>query len=241
MERAKYILIILLLSSFTVADPHGGDILKMFLSGDMVAWKKKIDQMEQQPAKSKETIFALLDYQYGYIGYCIGAKKQDEARKYMKLAWGHLETLQKGNYKPSWIHAYQSALYGYEIGLNKLKAPVLGPKCVESAKKAIALDTNNPFGYTQYGNTQLYMPAMFGGSALKAIQSFARAEKIYDRNHTASKQDWNYLNLLVTIAMAYETLGYQSLAIRYYQKILKIAPDFLWVKNDLYPKALKKK
>jgi len=55
-----------------------------------------------------------------------------------------------------------------------------------------------------------------------------------------TQQNWNYLSLLTSIARAYEATGRSAMAKLYYDKILKIAPDYLWVKNELYPKFLKK-
>ena len=240
MERAKYFIIVLLFSSFAMNEDHSAGILKHYLAGDMVSWKKTIDRMDLQKGKTREFRLALLNYQYGYIGYCIGGNKVNEAHKYLRLAEKNLAYLKNSGYRLSCVSAYQAAFKGYEIGMNRLKAPLLGPGSVEDAKKSIDLDTNNPMGYTQYGNILFYMPGILGGSQLQAIRYYARAEKLYERNMAVSRKDWNYLSLLVTIAQAYEELGYNGLAISYYQKALRIHPDFLWVKDELYPAILKK-
>ena len=57
----------------------------------------------------------------------------------------------------------------------------------------------------------------------------------------AVKTDWNYLSLLTQIAKAYEELKDYKNAETYYRKILSLAPDFAWVKNELYPAFLKKR
>ena len=57
----------------------------------------------------------------------------------------------------------------------------------------------------------------------------------------AVKTDWNYLSLLPQIAKAYEELKDYKNAENYYRKILSVAPDFAWVKNELYPQFLKKR
>lgn len=240
MERAKYFIIVLLFSSFALNGDHSAEILKHYLAGDMVSWKKTIDRMELQKGQTPEFRLALLNYQYGYIGYCIGAKKDNEARKYLRLAEKNLAYLKNSGYGLSCVSAYQAAFKGYEIGMNRLKAPVLGPQSVEDAKKAIALDTNNPMGFTQYGNILFYMPGILGGSQIQAISYYARAEKLYEKNMAVARNDWNYLNLVVRIAQSYEALGYNGLAKRYYQKALRIHPDFLWVRDELYPSLLKK-
>ena len=59
-------------------------------------------------------------------------------------------------------------------------------------------------------------------------------------NKEQIKDDWNYLSLQTAIAQAYEETGKWGLAKLYYEKILKIEPDYSWVKNELYPAILKK-
>ena len=61
-----------------------------------------------------------------------------------------------------------------------------------------------------------------------------------ERNPKETIEDWNYLSLLSMIAKTYTELKDFNQAKSYYEKILKIEPDFLWVKNELYPDLLKK-
>ena len=55
------------------------------------------------------------------------------------------------------------------------------------------------------------------------------------------KKDWNYLHLLTNIATSYTEINEYDKAEKYYQLILKIEPNYLWVKNKLYPTFLKKR
>ena len=61
-----------------------------------------------------------------------------------------------------------------------------------------------------------------------------------ESNENFAQQNWNYLSLLTSIAKAYEVTGRKAMAKLYYEKILKIEPNFMWVKNELYPKILNK-
>ncbi|MBP6577255.1 MAG: tetratricopeptide repeat protein, partial [Chryseobacterium sp.] len=182
----------------------------------------------------------LINYQYGYIGWCIGNKKNNVAEQYIQLGESNIAVLEKSGYKPSWINSYKSAFYGYKIGLNKLKAPFIGPKSVECAELSMKQDAENPYGFIQFANSQYYMPAVFGGSKSEALKYYMKAEKIMEKNQNQIKEDWNYLSLLSMIAIAYTELNDYKNAKEYYNKILNIEPNFLWVKNELYPKLLKK-
>lgn len=243
MERSKYIVVVFVLMSVFASLKAGNkeEIYKAYISNNMQQWKKVIDAMQNQGAKSNDFMFELLNYQYGYVAWCIGNKKESEASDYIKKADKHMEALEKNNYKLSLVHSYKSAFYGYKIGLSRVKAPFLGPKSVESAKLAIKLDANNPYGYLQYGNALYYMPSFVGGSKEEGLENYLKALNLMERSQENLKNDWNYLNLLTVIAKAYTEKGDKPTAKAYYQKILKYEPDYLWVKNELYPRLLKEK
>jgi tetratricopeptide (TPR) repeat protein len=242
MERKKYLtLTILLLFGFlSIYASHKTEIYKAYISNDMNRWKKTIDEMDQQKSKSTDFRLELLNYQYGYIAWCIGNKKNEIAETYIALGEKNIQVLEKTNGYASLVSSYKSAFYGYKIGLNKFKAPFIGPKSVECAKLAMKQDTSNPYGYIQYANSQFYMPAVFGGSKKIALDYYTKAKNLMEINHQKIFQDWNYLSLLSMIAKTYTELKDFNQAKLCYEKILKIEPDFLWVKNELYPDLLKK-
>lgn len=242
MERKKYLtLTILLLFGFlSIYASNKTEIYKAYISNDMNRWKKTIDEMDQQKSKSNDFRLELLNYQYGYIAWCIGNKKTEIAETYIELGEKNIQELEKTNGYTSLVNSYKSAFYGYKIGLNKLKAPFIGPKSVECAKLAMKQDTSNPYGYIQYANSQFYMPAVFGGSKKLALDYYLKAKNLIERNHKETIEDWNYLSLLSMISKTYTELKDFKQAKTYYEKILKIEPDFLWVKNELYPDLLKK-
>jgi tetratricopeptide (TPR) repeat protein len=242
MERPKYYVIIILLifsSTYTNA-AYKSDIYEAYISNNMALWENIINEMNLQKGRNNDFVLELLNYQYGFIGWCLGNRKDDLAKQYLEQGEENLKILEKSSYKLSMVYAYQSAFYGYRIGMNKYKAPFIGPKSVNCAELAIKFDVNNPYGYIQYANAQYYMPAIFGGSKKVAIEYFKKAEKIMEVNQIQLKEDWNYLSLLTMIAKACIELKNYEEAKAYYEKILKTEPNFLWVKNELYPELLKK-
>jgi hypothetical protein len=242
MERSKYFIsLFLMIFVFSnINATYKSDIYNAYISNNMDKWKSTIDEMNRQQNKSNEFILELLNYQYGYIGWCIGNKKNKLAGGYIELGQKNIEILKKNNYKISMVNSYKSAFYGFRIGLNKLQAPFIGPKSVDCAKLAMKQDDKNPYGYIQYGNSEYYMPAMFGGSKKVALEYYEKAVKIMESNPTQAIEDWNYLSLLTIIAEAYTELKYYKSAKAIYEKILWIEPNFQWVKNELYPNLLKK-
>jgi len=216
------------------------EVYHAYISNNMDGWKKVIDDMNLKYTKSHEFRLELVNYQYGYIAWCIGNNKDELAQYYLELAENNLKILENGSINPSMINAYKAAFYGYRIGLNIFQAPFIGPKSVECAELAIKLDSNNPFGYIQYGNSQYYMPSVFGGSKSLAIEYYKKAEKIMEQNREQLINDWNYLSQLTLIAKAYTDIEKYAMAKVYLEKVLKIEPNYLWVKNELYPELLQK-
>ena len=198
-----------------------------------------IDEMEIQQKKSDEILLELINYQYGYIAWCLGNDEKKQAKEYLKLAENNLDKLDKTSLYPSYVDAYKSAFYGYSIGLNKLKAPFAGPKSINAAKKSMEENPNNPFGFIQYANAQFYMPPIFGGSKTEALEYYKQAQTIMEKDPVVLKNDWNYLSLLTNMAEAYTEIKEYDKAEAYYKNILKVEPNFLWGKNELYPNFIK--
>lgn len=211
------------------------DVYNAYLSNDMEKWKQTIDKMNIAKIKQDVYILELLNYQYGYIAWCVGNQMEDEAKKYLGLAERNIELLEKINNNLSLLYAYKAAFLGFRIGLDLYKAPFLGPKSAEYVRLALQKDEHNWFAHMQYANIQFYMPSVFGGSKTKAIRGYLKAKDLMEKNNDLSLNNWNYLNLLVTIANAYHDISNLNNTKYYYQKILSIEPEFIWVKDELYP------
>lgn len=216
------------------------DIYHAFVRNEMDKWKEIIDKMQLQKTKSSDHIVELLNYQYGYIAWCVGTKKFNQAKTYLNLAKENLKYLEQINYNPSLIYAYKSALLSFEIAISPYKAIFLGSKIMDLAKRAIEADNEDPFAYLQYANILYYKPEILGGSKSLAIEYYKKAQKLMEMDKSLSDKNWNYLYLLATIAKAYIELNDYKMAKDYIEKILEIEPNFTWVKNELYPKLTTK-
>ena len=240
-KRNKLItgLLLLLLSVRIFAD-NRTEIYSAYINNRMENWKNVIDRMEASGSKNNEFLLELINYQYGYIGYCLGFEKEKDAQKYLLAAEKNISVLEKTGYKLPLLHAYRSAFYGFRISISKLSAPVNGPRSLNNAKKSTELDNKNYFGYVQMGNAYFYMPQAFGGSKKIAFQNFNKARNLMEKDLSLTKGNWNYLSLLVTIAQSHTYLEEYEKAKAEYENIMKLEPGFLYVKNDLYPELLKK-
>ena len=241
MERTKYIFFALLLMGLLSSSTPSrqAKVYQAYISNTMNQWQTVLNSMQNKQDPDLNFRMEMLNYQYGYVAYLLGKKKNDDARKYLEKAWKNLEFLEKKKHQLSTLYAYRSAFYGYEIGLNSLKAPYYGPKSMRYAKKAMEKDKSDPMGFIQYANIQFYMPSAFGGSKKEAADYYKKAILKMEAKRNWLN-NWNYLSLLATYGQALEALEKYEEAIKVYEKALRVEADFLWIKKDLLPKLKKK-
>ena len=230
------ILFLMDLSSWAMSPKKS--IYRAYVSADMQLWRIVIDSLHAKANKTLEQELELLNYEYGYIGWCLSQKKKQVAETYLKRYDARLSRLTT-NQTQGLRAAYRSAYYGFEIGLNNVKAPFLGPNSVREAEQSVKLDTKCWLGYVQLGNIDFYKPFLFGGSKKDALKYYLKAEQILLKD--AIDQDWNLLSLWAQIGLTYEALDNPQKAEAYYRKALNAEPQFKWVRDELYMNLKKKK
>ena len=240
MERKKYLfLIVSSLCPFFSFGQHSDAIYKAYIRGDMDQWKYSIESLENIRNKTNKEKLELINYQYGYIAWCIDQGQINEAEKYLAKAERLINFLEEETYSLSTVYAYKAAFIGFRIGISPYKAPFIGTQSLAYAKKSVTLDATNPFAYIQLGNIAYYTPKIFGGSKFEAMQQYKIALQLMEKNTSSMHQNWNYLNLLVILIHAHIDAGQYTKAKEYCIKALRIEPEFDWVKNNLYPEILK--
>jgi hypothetical protein len=233
-------LTLLLLTAYLAPSDYKTEVYNAYVNNRMDSWKEVIYKMEKLEGRPDELILELINYEYGYIGYCLTFDKTAEAKEIFSMANKNLILLEKKGYKPSDINAYKSAFYGFRITFSTLTAPVNGPKSYDYAKKAVELDQTSYLAWTIYGNAEFNMPAAFGGSKKLALEYFLRARTIMEKNKSGISNNWNYLYLLTLIAQTHDALGNSGAAREQYEEILRIEPGFVYVRDILLPEFKRK-
>jgi len=238
MERKNDIIITLLLVFFLSGGAFASNkekIYQAYIGNRMNDWKTVIDSLEQNKTENADYLSELVNFQYGYIGYCLGADKDKEAKDYLDLAENNLEILENKNYNPALINSYKAAFWGFKIGLSPIKAPIFGRRSIKNVDQALEINNKLPFAHVQYGNAYFYMPAVFGGSKQVAIEHFLLAIEQMEASPAELENDWNYLSLLSLTGQSYEKVGEYDKAKNIYEKALKFEPNFKWIRDELYP------
>lgn len=238
MERKNDIIITLFLALFLSGSAFASNkqkIYEAYISNRMIDWQIVIDSMEQNKTENTGYLSELVNYQYGFIGYCLAEDDDKKAKHYLDLAENNLDILENLNFDSALVNAYEAAFWGFKIGLSPIKAPIFGRRCIKNADRALELNNKLPFAHVQYGNAYFYMPAIFGGSKEVAIEHFLLAIEQMEKQPAALQNDWNYLSLLSLTGQSYEEMGEYEKAKSIYEKALQFEPDFKWVKDELYP------
>lgn len=213
-------------------------MIQTYLSGDMGYWKSQIDIMRKMDKLTREEERLLILYEYEYIGYLLGQKRNSEAAIYFPDAQKRIKSLlQQGS--DAQLEALMAAFTGYEIGLSPYKAPFIGSKCFDYAQKAMQMAPDEPWGFLQLANVKYYAPPVFGGSKSASLELFFEAKKRF-QTYESYQNTWQYPSLLRAIAQNYEALGDFNTALQWYNLILKQYPGYKWVSDVLKPNLLKK-
>lgn len=215
------------------------EIYRAFFSGDMSRWHDVMTDFAATHPTEPSQQLELLDYYYGYTAWLIGNDKNAEAKAFVEKAEHLIDELSTQHAHAATVKAYKGAFIGFRIGLNPLKAPFLGPKSIREINDTLKIDPHNIQANIEQANALYYRPAFFGGDKKLAIEHYVKALQLMEKKG-AVQQNWNYLNLLTVLAQAYEETGELQAAKHTLEKALKIEPNFLWVRNELYPALLSK-
>lgn len=211
-----------------------------FVSGNMADWEKVLVELDALVAKSPTAAnrFRLLHAQYGYIGYLLGVKQTDKAKRLIEKAEVHANHLARVPDYRSTANALQAALLAYRISISPYKAPFLGPKSASLIDEALALSPTNYYALIEKGNARHYAPAIVGGNPTEAVELYRKAIELIEKEYPTGKpKTWWYINTYTQMGLAAQKAGNKNLAKKIYQTILTMEPNYKWVKEELLPKV----
>ncbi|RHO61943.1 hypothetical protein DW107_01700 [Tannerella sp. AM09-19] len=213
----------------------------LFLNGKISQWPWVINKMVADPKlQDTEGQLEILTYYYGLVGHLmdVGQKKQasENLRKANELAM----KLYKTNPDNPLLLGLMSNLTGFQIALSPLKATTLAKGMMNKAKKSIAKGPNDPHVNILYSNILFYMPGIFGGDTEKALQGYKKALQTMEADPELKKNNWMYIQLMVTIGVVEEKRENYVEAQKMYRKVLELYPEYAHVKNVSYPRLLEK-
>jgi hypothetical protein len=211
-----------------------------YRQGDVSPWPKLIAEMEAVRSTDLAWQIELVKALYGLIGYELGAKNKNLARVYVMKVDDYLGKLLDKYPGNAQLHAIDGAVYGYKIALSPYKAPFLGPKSMWHVEKAIALDSNNPAGYIEKGNSLQYRPAVFGGDKEEALRNYQKALKLMETRGEV-KCNWQHLLVQAFILKSLYELKRTQEAQAFLESLKKDYGSMDWIKKFVGMKYFEEK
>ena len=213
----------------------------LFLNGKMSQWPWVINKMLADPKlQNTEGQLEILTYYYGLVGHLMDVGQKKQASENLRKANDLAIKLYKTNPDNPLLLGLMSNLTGFQIALSPLKATTLAKGMMNKAKKSIAKGPNDPYVNILYSNILFYMPGIFGGDTEKALQGYKKALQTMEADPVLKKNNWMYIQLMVTIGVVEEKRENYVEAQKMYRKVLELYPEYAHVKNVSYPRLLEK-
>lgn len=245
MERTKYLLIVLAITLFQNAvaapplSPERTATYRSYIKGDMEAWVPVMERLENEANPSLERQMELLDYYYGYTGYLISEDRLREAKVYIAKGERLIDKIMARDPGNLTVQSLKGSFMAYGFAVNKLKAVVGGKESKRLIEDSYRKAPDNARAVAEMANVYYHSPAIFGRDRDKGVELYGRAAELLEK-HGDTKDNWYYVHLLTVMAVYYEEVGDYSEAGRIYEKLLRIEPDYVTVRDNLYPKFLKR-
>lgn len=220
---------------------HKATAFNLFLNGKISQWPWVINKMVADPKlQDTEGQLEILTYYYGLVGHLMDVGQKKQASENLRKANDLAIKLYKTNPDNPLLLGLMSNLTGFQIALSPLKATTLAKGMMNKAKKSIAKGPNDPYVNILYSNILFYMPGIFGGDTEKALQGYKKALQTMEADPELKKNNWMYIQLMVTIGVVEEKRENYVEAQKMYRKVLELYPEYAHVKNVSYPRLLEK-
>ncbi|MEL6194536.1 MAG: tetratricopeptide repeat protein [Bacteroidota bacterium] len=211
-------------------------VYQAYLDGNAAQWEKGMQiwkNYQRTHSLSERDQYDLALATYGLAGLYMAKEEKSKVSTLLKETEELAEKLLSSRQFENHARALLGGLTGLKIGLSPAKAIFLGPKSMSYLKDAVEEGPNCPAAWVELGNARYHSPALFGGSTDEAIECFQKAIKLYDQQAIEKKANWMYLHSIAWLGQAFERKDQPAKAKATYQKALKVAPGFRWIRDEL--------
>lgn len=213
-------------------------LVKTYADGSWSAWKTEIEAAEKNMHTGIDARLSLVNLYFGYTGHFIDAQNYEMAFENIHKAEvliNEILTIQPSNVTAL---SYKGAFMGFRVATNRFKYLATGLEGLSIIYKTYDMDHTNIIAIINKASALYFLPPVFGGSKTEAIRLLNSARVIME-NSDQTVDNWMYLYTLIFIGRSYEKTGRLTEAKHTFEKVLRIEPEFKWVKNDLYPAVLR--
>lgn len=225
----------------SAADGYRCRIYSHYVDGTMNGWLSTISAMEACYSKEKDEdlLLEIVRSYYGYIPLLINREQNAQADSLLNRAFAYLHIYRGRHPKDGEAMSLHSSFLGYRLALHPSKVLFYGPKCQELIEKAVSAAPNNPWVLLDQANALLYTPSFFGGNPKRALRIYLYSISLLEKKG-GNECSWNYLNAYINLAYCQIKLKQYAEAQQSYSHLLKVAPNFKWIEQQLVPRLQKK-
>jgi tetratricopeptide (TPR) repeat protein len=215
------------------------NLYNSFINREMYKWGNIIRTIDTGKSTTVDQKLELINYYYGYIGYLIGKKQNDIAGNMIPKGEKLIHQVLLVSPKNATALAFKGSFLGFRMGISKIKTFALSRESFADINRANALDPQNIQALIDKGNLLYYSPGILGGDKEEALKYYLKGSRLLEKNKETD-QNWVYLNLLTTIALAYDKTDNPLQAKLICEKLLRKEPNYRWIKDVYYPKLIVK-
>ncbi|MGQ1946746.1 hypothetical protein ACT3CD_06545 [Geofilum sp. OHC36d9] len=209
------------------------EFVVLFLKSDMVSWKMLVDSLRKETlddASQRVLLFA----EYGLIGNYLGEERNAEAGIELAFFEQHISRTLKMRPQDGELYAFYAASVAFRIFLNPFEALFLSRRHAYYLQMANQLSPQKGLPQVEQANSFYFRPTWMGGDKGKAVIAYESAFEYYT---THEKNHWMYFYVGAWLGNVYRMNGEIDKARRLFELLLREAPDFKWVKEDLLPRV----
>ncbi len=240
MKKEKFLLLILCICTINVfAQIDHKKMFDAYLIGELNVWGEMLEEKQKNinDLDNQELAF-VINYQYGYIPWCLETKKTEQAKLFLEYFESNLSLWEQKGGDRATIFAYRSGASAFHYKLSSSLSYAI--TSIKFVNKAFETDAKNPIVLSLKGNIDFYKPAIFGGSKKEAMNYFIQSLEAFERINWA-ENNWNYVATKLCLAQTYEKTNQIGKALKLAEEMLSAYPTFLYLKNEYYPSLLRKK
>lgn len=206
------------------------ELTHSYVTQQIGTWGKYISQLNTEISKSysADLQFKRMMVRHLYIAHLLFNKgNSDEIELQLDGFETDLIQLEKTPKYTQKCLAFRTAFNAYTALNYPATAIYYLPKSFSYAKEAIKTQGDSPYSWAEYGNLEYCYSLFLGGEYSEAIKAFSKAAELFEKKGLAHKCNWYYINTLLFLAKSYEDNKQYQEANKVYDKILRIAPEFV--------------
>ncbi len=205
----------------------------------MKDWPDVLKKMQVDYAQNpnNELLEEIVRSQYGLIAYYIGANKDTQALEVIDDAHSYLQLLENKYPDEGWVYALSATFKSFKLIINPYRFFLKGVGILAAIDKSEDLSPNHPDVLFFKANQTFYLPSYLGGNQTKGLSMYNNLSEKLIRDWQPKSNNWFHLLYLTSYGIACTQAKDYKTAVKIYDQILQLEPQYDWVRNELIPQA----